>query len=473
LGLTAFRPRNADLKEGTLSVNGNAPVQRVEVTGNGAGVTNQSGTHLLGEIAQRLGVAAGLSQAMAGAGSRTSGHDRGRVLTQVAMMLAGGGRCLADLKTLRHQPGVFGTVASDPTAWRAMQQVDDDVLAAMVAVRQAAIRRLLAYARIDEVVLDVDATLVDVDSDDKEHARATFKGGFGFAPMLCVIEPLGLPAGVLRPGNATANNAGDQLAVVDEAIGALPEVWRAGHGPGDDASLVRRRLLVRADTAGGTRKMLAGLAARNVVFSVGMRTSDVAVVGIRDIDETSWRDAVDDDGKPRDGAQVTEAPALVPAWAPEGTRAIVRRERPHPGASLRLWDYNGWRHQVVLTNDDSADIAAVEATHRGHAQVENRIKNLKDTGLSRLPFGAYDANRAWVQLVLLAAVLLAALQQLIDDDELRVAEPRRIRYALLHVAAKIAVHARRTWLHLDAAWPWTPQLLIAHRQLPRLAATLA
>jgi hypothetical protein len=210
-----------------------------------------------------------------------------------------------------------------------------------------------------------------------------------------------------------------------------------------------------------------------VVFSVGMRTSDVAVVGIRDIDETSWRDAVDDDGKPRDGAQVTEAPALVPAWAPEGTRAIVRRERPHPGASLRLWDYNGWRHQVVLTNDDSADIAAVEATHRGHAQVENRIKNLKDTGLSRLPFGAYDANRAWVQLVLLAAVLLAALQQLIDDDELRVAEPRRIRYALLHVAAKIAVHARRTWLHLDAAWPWTPQLLIAHRQLPRLAATLA
>ena len=180
-----------------------------------------------------------------------------------------------------------------------------------------------------------------------------------------------------------------------------------------------------------------------------------------------------DDGKPRDGAQVTEAPALVPAWAPEGTRAIVRRERPHPGASLRLWDYNGWRHQVVLTNDDSADIAAVEATHRGHAQVENRIKNLKDTGLSRLPFGAYDANRAWVQLVLLAAVLLAALQQLIDDDELRVAEPRRIRYALLHVAAKIAVHARRTWLHLDAAWPWTPQLLIAHRQLPRLAATLA
>jgi hypothetical protein len=75
--------------------------------------------------------------------------------------------------------------------------------------------------------------------------------------------------------------------------------------------------------------------------------------------------------------------------------------------------------------------------------------------------------------VLLAAVLLVALQQLIDDDQLRVAEPRRIRYTLLHVAARIAVHARRTWLHLDAAWPWTPHLLAAHQRLPQLSATLA
>ena len=222
--------------------------------------------------------------------------------------------------------------------------------------------------------------------------------------MVCMIEPLGLPAGMLRPGNATANNAGDQLAVVDEAIGALPAPWRAGHAPGDDPSLVRRRLLVRADTASGSNKMLTGLAARNVIFSVGMRTSAEAAAGIQAIDHTTWRPAVDANGQPRDSAQVTEAPQLVPAWAPAGTRAIVRRERPHPGASLRLWDYDGWRHQVVLTNAQGADIAAVEAAHRGHAQVENRIKNLKDTGLARLPFADYTANRTWVELVLLAAV---------------------------------------------------------------------
>jgi hypothetical protein len=456
-----------------LSVNASAPVQRVEVTGRGGGVSNQAGTHLLGEIAQRLGIAAGLSAVMAGAVTRATGHDRGRVFTQIAMMLAAGGRCLADLKVLRYQPRLFGPVASDPTAWRAAQQVDDDVLGAMVAVRQGAIRRLLAAAELDEVVLDVDATLVDVDSEDKQGAMATFKGGFGFAPMLCVIEPLGLPAGMLRPGNATANHAGDQLAAIDEAIGCLPADWRSGHTPGDDPSLVARRLILRADTAGCSKKMLTGLAARNLVFSVGMRTSDDAIAGVQAIDETSWQAAIDVTGQPREGAQVTEAPHLVPAWAPKGTRAIVRRERPHPGASLRLWDYNGWRHQVVLTNDGNPDIAALEAHHRGHAQVENRVKNLKDTGLSRLPFANYDANRLWVELVLLAAVLLVAVQQLVDDDELRVAEPRRLRYTLLNVAARIAVHARRTWLHLDAAWPWTPQLLTAHRRLPALTAKLA
>lgn len=456
-----------------MSVNGNAPVRKVEVTGLGTGVTNQSGTQLLGRIAGRLGIASGLSKVMAGTVVRSSGHDRGRLLTQVAMTLAAGGRCLADLKTLRNQPGLFGTVASDPTAWRAVHQVDDDALAAMVAVRQHAIGRLLEFSGVERIILDVDATLVDVDSEDKHQAMATFKGGFGFAPMVCMIEPLGLPAGMLRPGNATANNAGDQLAMIDEAIGCLPVAWQAGHAPGDDAALVRRRLLVRADTAGGTKKMLTGLAARNLVFSVGMRTSDAAIAGIQAIDETAWQAAVDANGKLREGAQVTEANHLVPSWAPRGTRAIVRRERPHPGASLRLWDYNGWRHQVVLTNDADADIAALEALHRGHAQVENRIKNLKDTGLARLPFANYNANRTWFELVLLATLLLIALQQLVDDDELRVAEPRRLRYALLHVAAKIVTHARRTWLHLDAAWPWTPQLLAAHRRLPQLTAKLA
>ena len=453
-----------------MRVNAIEPVTTVEVTGDGAGVTNQAGTRLLGEIASRLGVAGGLSDVLSSTTSRSSAHDRGRVLTQLAMMIAAGGRAVSDLATLRDRPELFGQVASDATAWRACHQLDDERIGEVVEVRQRACRRLLA-GRDEPLVLDVDATLLNLHGEGKQGAAATFKGTYGFAPMACFIEPLGLAAGMLRPGNATANHGGDQLTVIDEAIGALPANWRAGHRRGDDPSRVKRRLKVRADTAGGSKKMLAGLAARNLIFSVGMRTSDDAVAAIKDIDESAWQTAREADGHVRNGAQVAEWPDLVPAWAPHGTRAIVRRERPHPGASLRLWDYNGWRHQVTLTNDDDADITTLERFHRAHAQVENRIKQLKDTGLSRLPFSDYDANRVWFELVLLAALLLAGLRHLVaDDPQLAVAEPRRLRYTLLNVAARLTRHARRTYLKLDRSWPWTRHLVHAHQRLPQLAA---
>jgi hypothetical protein len=440
------------------------------VAGGGKNVTGQAGTHLLGRIAGRLGITERLSAAMVGTTQRSSAHDRGTVLTQLAMMVAAGGRCVSDLKTLRDQPRLFGTVASDATAWRIAHEVDDDRRDRIVTVRQAACRRLLVEADVDEIVLDVDATLIHLDSEGKQQAAATFKGGFGFAPMLCFIEPLGLAAGILRPGGATANNAADQLAVTDQAIASLPDQWQAGHHDGEDPDQVRRRLLVRADTAGGTAKVTKGLADRNLLFSVGMRAHDAAAAVIADIDDDAWTPAINVDGEPRDGAEVAEVPALVPSWAPEGTRAIVRRERPHPGASLRLWDHDGLRHQVTLTNDPDRDPVVLEREHRAHAQVENRIKNLKDTGLSRLPFSDYDANRTWVELVLLADLLLTALQVLVEDDELAVAEPRRLRYTLLHVAATITDHARQIRLRLDRTWPWTHVLLAVHRRLDALPA---
>lgn len=160
---------------------------------------------------------------------------------------------------------------------------------------------------------------------------------------------------------------------------------------------------------------------------------------------------------------------MVPDWAPAGTRAIIRREEPHPGASLRLWDHNGWRHQVTLTND-LGDPVDLELIGRTHARVENRIKDLKDTGLGRLPFGSWAANLVWFELVLLAGLLLAALRAHIDDDhDLARAEPRRLRYALLAIAARIVRHAGRVELRLDRTCPWTPVLLGVHRRLDLVA----
>lgn len=447
-----------------------APISTVVVSGDGTGVTGQAGTHLLGRLATRLGMPQRLSAAMAGTTVRSSAHDRGRVLTQLAMTIAAGGRCVSDLATLRDQPVLFGRVASDATAWRTVaHDVDEERRAALVAARQATTQAALRRAGIDrweQVVIRVDASLLHLHSENKEHAAPTFKGGFGFHPMLAFIEPVGIPVGLLRPGNATANNATDHVAVVDQAIGCLPAVWQHGHGPDDDAADVARKLVVTGDTAAGTGKTVNALAARNLTFYVGLATSqERASSVIAGLDDDGWTQAVNIDGHVRPHAQVREVPALVPDWAPDGTRAIVRRELPHPGATLRLWDHDGWRHQVTLTNDHG-DVIDLELTHRRHAQVENRIKDLKDTGLARLPFGTWAGNLVWFELVLCAALLLTALRTHIDPDhQLARAEPRRLRYALLAIAARIVRHAGRIQLRLDRTWPWTPVLLGVHQRL--------
>jgi hypothetical protein len=442
--------------------------ERVRVAHGGRQIASQVGTHLVGRLAETLGVPLALSGAMAGTVQRRSRHDRGRVLTQMAMMLAAGGRCVSDVAVLRNQPALFGEVASDATVWRVFDAIDEPTLERVRGARAQVTAGLLDRLEGDELVLDVDASLFEVHSEHKQGAAPHFKGGFGFHPMLVFAEPAGVPlAGRLRPGNANANNAADQLAVVDDAIVALPQVWQAGHHEDDDPDLVERPILVRTDIAGYSRTMIGGLVSRNLAFSIGMPANGRFDGEIHRLRHSDWRPAIDGDGSARNGAQVAEL-KLVPDWMPEGTRVIVRRERPHPGAQLKLWDHDGWRHQVIVTNQDG-DPALLEARHRGHAQVENRIKQLKDIGEARFPFTRFISNAAWLQLMLLAALLLVSAQRLLLDGELAVAEPRRLRHTLLHTAARIARHSNQTWLRLPDNWPWTPQLLAAYQRLAGLA----
>jgi Transposase DDE domain group 1 len=380
-------------------------------------------------------------------------------------MLAAGGRCVADMAALRDQPDVFGEVASAPTIWRTFDNIDDTVLNALRAAR--ALARTKAWASgmtPDEIVFDVDASLVEIHSERKQGATPHFKRGFGFHPMFCFLDATGEAlAGVLRPGNAAANSGADQLAVVDMAIGQLPVEHRQGHAQGDDPDTVVHPILVRADSAGAVRGFVDGLVARNCRFSISARVSNALDTAIAAVTDDAWRPAVNTDGEPRHGAQIAELDLTVDGW-PEGTRAIVRRERPHPGAQLRLWDHNGMRHQVVLTNQPG-DAVELELRHRRHGQVENRIKNLKDCGLERMPFTSFTANAAWMEMVLTAADLLAWAQTLLFTGELCVAEPRPLRYRILHIAGRLIRSARRTWLRFPEHWPWANDLLDAYRRL--------
>jgi Transposase DDE domain group 1 len=446
-------------------VNATRVVERLAVMEGDTQVAAEVGLHLVGELADRSGLTSAYSAAVPWTGERAPIHDRGRLLAQLAVMLAGGGECVADLAALRDQPALFGEVASAPTAWRAVQEIDEAVLDALWAARAQARAKVWAAAGApEEVILDVDAALVEVHSEHKERAASSFKGGYGFHPMFCFADHTGEAlAGMLRPGNATANSGVDQLAVVDMAIDQLPEVYRAGHRPGGDPEAVCHRVVVRADTAGAVSSFVAGLMERNIEFSVYARVNDALHAAIAAVPETAWRPAINDAGEPRHAGQVAELAIAPDSW-PEGTRAICRREQPHPGAQLRLWDTDGWRHQVTLTNS-AGDALALELRQRRHAHVENNIKALRDTGLDRLPFRRFAANAAWLELVLAGHDLLCWLRLGCLDGQLARAEPKTLRYRLLHVAGRVVRGARRLRLRLPTHWPWVDALARAYRRV--------
>ncbi len=196
---------------------------------------------------------------------------------------------------------------------------------------------------------------------------------------------------------------------------------------------------------------------------MGGRVNDQFRAAIDAVPADAWRKAVDDDGEPRPTGEVAELDVTLDGWPP-GTRAICRREQPHPGAQLRLWDSDGWRHQVTLTNS-AGDALALELRHRRHARVENSIKALRDSGLDRLPFRSFAANQTWLELVLAGSDLVAWLRMVCLDGELAHATPKTLRYRLLHAAARVVRRARRAILRLPARWPWAEELAVAYRRL--------
>jgi Transposase DDE domain group 1 len=171
----------------------------------------------------------------------------------------------------------------------------------------------------------------------------------------------------------------------------------------------------------------------------------------------------------RDDAQVAEITDLVDLsrW-PDRTRMIVRREQPHPGAQLTFTDIDGHRFQVFITDLADPDIGYLEALHRGRGRAEKRICDAKDTGLANLPSANFAINGAWVQLVLIAQDLLAWTKLLCLNGELARAEPKRLRYTLLHAAGNITRSGRQTRLRISTAWPWVDELVTAFTRVHAL-----
>jgi hypothetical protein len=437
---------------------GRSTIRTVDVAADGTGLTSRAGSVLLALVAGRLGLTDGLSDALSGMRERRSSHDPGRVFCDLAVMAADGGRCVSDLAALAGQSALFGEMASVSTARRVLLDVGEPQLDAIRSAR--ALARACAWeagAAPARVILDFDATPISVHSE-KEQAAGHYKGGFGFTPLLvsCGREVL---AAVLRPGNAGANNAADHLSVWELALEQLP------------ASALEGEILARSDSAGASHDFADACRETDIRFSLGYAIGEPVREAILALDEAAWRPAVNADGRERDGAWVAELTGQVKiATWPAGTRLICRRERPHPGAQLSFSDVDGHRFQCFITDQDATDIAALEAVHRQHAQVEDRVKTLKTSGASHLPFHSFAANAAWLELALTAHDITVWTQLLTLDGEHRICEPKRLRYRILHVAGQLTRHARRTTLHLPADWPWAAAILRAFKRLDALPA---
>jgi hypothetical protein len=433
----------------------------VEVTSDGAGLVSHAGSALLAQVADKVGLTSALSLRLAVLKQRARGHDPGRVIRDIAVMLADGGECVSDLGGQREQAALFGQVASDSTAFRTVDRVASTP-GLLKAVRAAHARARARFWELhgtpERLTIDVDATLITAHSE-KEKAAGNYKGGYGFHPMQAYLdetrEALG---GVLRPGNAGSNTAEDHKIVVDRALAQIPAEY-----------VESLEILVRADSAGATHGFLDYCRDANMRFSVGYELTEQVRTAILQIPEDAWVPALDQDGSERNNGEVCEITDMVDlsCW-PDGTRLIIRRERPHPGAQLSFTDHDGYRFQAILTDQPDENIAVLECRHRQHAHVEDRIRDDKDTGLAKFPFKKFAHNEVWLEIVMLAHDLIVWTQALCLDGELAKAEPKRLRYRLFHVAGRLAFSARRAKLHLQNTWPWAEDLIAAFQKLKTL-----
>lgn len=450
-----------------MKVHRSESVRRPKVTTDGVGLVSHAGTGLLAELADRSGLTEAMSVAMGDCGISWHTHDPGVVLTHLAVAIADGADCLSQLRVLRDQEALFGPVASHATAWRAIEAVTAIELRGIGVARATARAALWAAGGAPTTVtLDFDATLVDAHSD-KQDAAPTFKRGFGFHPLGVWCDETGEAlAAMLRPGNAGANTAADHVKMLDAALAQLPPEWRAGHRAGDDPAEVVHPILVRADSAGATHGFVDALVERNIGYSIGFDVDGRVRDALLLAQEEDWVPAVEGDGSRRPGAWVIELTdiAELGTW-PEGTRLICRRERPHPGAQLSLFDIGeGFRHTCFITGS-AGEPAPLELRQRRHARVEDRVRAAKDCGLRNFPFEDFVRNEAWLALVLVAQDLLVWTAGVCLDGALAKAEPATLRYQLLHVAARLARRGRDLHLRIDAAWPWRDQLATAFSRL--------
>jgi hypothetical protein len=369
-------------------------------------------------LAERAGLTAGISVAMRRPGYDPD-YDRGQVLVDLGLTLLAGGQAIGDFQALAHLDKLIGPVPSTPTVWRSLDEAGGLQVArihqavcrfrrlwwAILAARPAGFPWLKVAGRelTGTTVIDLDASVVLATSDKKENSKPTYKGGAGFVPNLAVCDNVD---DVLvidpRPGNATSNDAADNIAALTTAIAAIPGTYR-------------RKVLVRLDGAGFSHKLLehiatgGGVKRRSWEFSVGWSCTDREIDAIDKAPKTVWQNGIDQDGTLLDDTWVADITGLLDLseWTDKnpGLRITARDEPLHPKYLKRASDREkarGRRYQLIAVNAATGQVAWLDARHRSHVHVEADVKQAKAIGMNRWPSRHWKVNVAWIAVVAMA-----------------------------------------------------------------------
>ncbi|MEH0573218.1 MULTISPECIES: IS1380 family transposase [Streptomyces] len=465
--------------------------RRLCVVADGKRLVGHAGAVLLRRCADRTGLTGALAGVLPSS-TATGWRERAGVVVHLAIAIVLGAANLSEAEQLHlHHRPLFGSAASDSTARRTLAVLDEATLVKIAKVRARVRRHVWSLLHLRPggfpwltvagkrltgwIVIDLDATIITAASK-KAGAAVTFKKTFGFHPLAAwcanTTESLAM---LLRPGNSGANTVADHLTVL---TGALAQV------PGSSAA----KILVRVDGAGATHGLLEHLEAlnttrRTVRYTVGWKITEDDEKAIAKLPEAAWETSVHQDGSLQEGYFVAELTGLNTreGW-PEGMRLIVRRVRPTRRHLKKLTAFEkktGWRYCITATNirhmwgiAGSGHSQFLDVLHRSHAGVEDRVRTNKAMGLGNLPSASWEVNCGWMLAANLASDLDAwvRLLALHDVEGLADAEPKTMRFRLYHLPARLADHARRRWLRIDATWPWAEAFTTCWQRLTALPA---
>jgi hypothetical protein len=486
----------------------------LKVATGGQGVVAHAGVVLPRLLADRIGLTAGLRAVVARRGF-TPLRDRGRLLSDAVAALMAGASCLSDVEALTRQQALFGAGggASDTTVLRGLDELaahldadglPDRRLARMLArVRATAWQQIVTgnQDRLPTVtvagkplthptgstdadgdsaeatpvtVLRLDATIIE-SATMKPGVAGHYKGGIGYHPLTAWCTNTGDHLVVMqRPGNAGSFTATDHVQVLDAALAQIPPGYRSD-------------ILVTIDGAGASHAVIEHLTSwdtarehgrrgRRVEYSIGWPVDQRTRAAVEQLPEAAWTGRLTADGRAEPTEQVADLTGLLrhstegdrlDGW-PTDLRVIASRTPRGTAEQAALGEDAAWRHGAFATNTPDGQIQWLDARHRTQAHVEDKMKELKAMGAEKLPTADAGRNAAWLQLAALAVTLTAWLRHLALDGDLRVAEPKTIRYRILNIPARFVHHARSKILKIPDSWAWADDLTTAWERLQAL-----